>query len=302
MAAQAEPPESSPRPQARAAEATMADVVPDAVEAAGATIAMAVSTSARPRLRPATTPATAGAEAAAPAAEAVSEPVPAAQSAQSQAAASSIAAAAVSPRPEQRPAGTALYQIVSAAVRTQPAPEAIIGRQGAVCGMAGIEGQMIPPITSNVKGCGVEEPVRVSAVDGVPLSQASVMDCNTARALNTWVQRGVKPAIGRTGGGVVQLQVAGHYICRTRNHKAGAAVSEHGRGKAIDVSGFRLANGEVVTVLNGWKDRRYNAALKQMHRAGCGIFGTTLGPGSDGYHEDHFHYDTASRRNGAYCR
>jgi hypothetical protein len=39
-----------------------------------------------------------------------------------------------------------------------------------------------------------------------------------------------------------------------------------------------------------------------MHRAACGTFGTTLGPGSDGMHEDHFHYDTARHRNGAYCR
>ena len=34
----------------------------------------------------------------------------------------------------------------------------------------------------------------------------------------------------------------------------------------------------------------------------AGIFGTTLGPGSDGYHEDHMHFDTAHQRGGAYCR
>jgi hypothetical protein len=39
-----------------------------------------------------------------------------------------------------------------------------------------------------------------------------------------------------------------------------------------------------------------------MHRAACGRFGTTLGPGSDGMHEDHLHFDTARHANGPYCR
>ena len=43
-------------------------------------------------------------------------------------------------------------------------------------------------------------------------------------------------------------------------------------------------------------------AIRKAQKAACGIFGTTLGPGSDGYHEDHLHFDTASYRNGSYCR
>ncbi|MFC7705329.1 extensin family protein [Plastorhodobacter daqingensis] len=294
QAAQAEPPSTSPRPLKRAGAETAAPVA-TVNPAAAATIAVAAVAS-RPRLRPA-----AAAEAlAAPLAAPLATPVAA------------IAAGpglALSPRPVRRPANgrpassTELYQIVSAAVRTQPVPEAIIGRQGSgLCGVPGIEGQSIAPINSNVRGCGVAEPVRITSVDGVRLSQAAIMDCPTARALNTWVQRGVKPAVGRTGGGVVQLQVAGHYVCRSQNNRRGAPISEHGRGKAIDISGLRLANGETVSILRGWKDQRYSSMLRQMHRAGCGIFGTTLGPGSDGHHEDHLHYDTASHRNGAYCR
>ena len=41
--------------------------------------------------------------------------------------------------------------------------------------------------------------------------------------------------------------------------------------------------------------------MRAAHRAACGIFGTTLGPGSDGYHEDHLHFDTVSRGS-PYCR
>ena len=133
-------------------------------------------------------------------------------------------------------------------------------------------------------------------------STARLRDCETARALQTWVRNGVRPAVGRTGGGVVELQVAAHYVCRTRNHRPGGPVSEHGRGKAIDISGIKLADGSEMSVLRDWSDSPYAQALRQMHRAACGQFGTTLGPGSDGMHEDHFHYDTARHGVGPICR
>ncbi|MCH8466757.1 MAG: extensin family protein [Roseinatronobacter sp.] len=183
-------------------------------------------------------------------------------------------------------------------------PRAVTGARAAgnLCGISGIQGEAIPPITSAVAGCGVAAPVRVTHVDGVKLSQAAIMDCETAAALHRWVQRGVRPAVGRTGGGVVGVQVAAHYACRTRNHIAGARISEHGRGRAIDISAIQLANGSEISVARDWRASRHSRALRQMHRAACGTFGTTLGPGSDGRHETHFHYDTARHRGGPYCR
>ncbi len=173
---------------------------------------------------------------------------------------------------------------------------------GNLCGIRGVQGEVIPPITSEVVGCGVASPVRVTEVAGVTLSQAAIMDCETTAALHKWVQTGVKPAVGRRGGGVEELRVAAHYVCRTRNHRPGARVSEHGRGRAIDISGLILKDGTELNVLQDWRGSRYSDVLRQMHRAACGTFGTTLGPGSDGMHEDHFHYDTARHRGGPYCR
>lgn len=104
------------------------------------------------------------------------------------------------------------------------------------------------------------------------------------------------------GGGVAGLRVAAHYVCRTRNHRAGAKISEHGKAKAIDISEVVLVNGDRLNVLRDWRNGAKGRVLQRAHRAACGPFGTTLGPGSDGYHEDHFHYDTARHRGGAYCR
>lgn len=167
-------------------------------------------------------------------------------------------------------------------------------KAGSVCGVAAIKGEEIARIGSKVGGCGVENPVRVTSVAGVRLSQAATVDCSIAKALNAWVDEVAQPAFD---GKLVELQVAAHYICRSRNNVKGAKISEHGKGRAIDISAFILSNGTVLTVA-----QNYNKLLRRIYKAGCGYFKTTLGPGSDGYHEDHFHFDTSARSGGAYCR
>lgn len=214
-----------------------------------------------------------------------------------------IAFAPMTPRPAPRPDNLPRRAAVAAAgFRTQPVPEALTGRKGSVCGNAAIRGTTIPPIRAQVQGCGLQDGVMVTSVSGVKLSQPATIDCATATALNTWVERGVKPAVGRLGGGVAALQVAGHYTCRPRNNQRGAKVSEHGRGKAIDISAITLANGVSISVLKGWNERQHGQILKGVHKAACGPFGTVLGPNADGFHRDHLHLDTAAARNGAYCR
>ncbi len=60
--------------------------------------------------------------------------------------------------------------------------------------------------------------------------------------------------------------------------------------------------GTDLSVLRGWRDPAQSKVLKKMHKAACGPFGTVLGPNADKYHQDHFHFDTARYRSGAYCR
>ncbi|EIE52519.1 hypothetical protein C357_03390 [Citreicella sp. 357] len=175
-------------------------------------------------------------------------------------------------------------------------------RKGAICGDPAIQGEPVGFVPGRIRGCGIEDAVKVHSVSGVALSQSAMLDCTTAKALKRWVNKGVKPAVGRLGGGAAGMRVAAHYACRTRNNVPGAKVSEHGRGHAIDISGVFLANGDEISVLRDWHSGPKGRALRRLHKSGCGIFGTTLGPGSDGYHEDHLHYDTARHRGGPYCR
>jgi hypothetical protein len=174
--------------------------------------------------------------------------------------------------------------------------------RGAVCGDPALQGDVVGLVPGRISGCGVKNAVKLRSVSGVTLSQSSTMDCGTAKALKSWVDKSAKPALKNRGGGLSAIRVAAHYACRTRNNKKGAKISEHGKGRAIDISGFKLKNGEVITVLKGWRAASTSKALKAMHKGACGPFGTVLGPNADRYHQDHFHFDTARYRSGSYCR
>lgn len=226
----------------------------------------------------------------------------------------SLALAAPTLRPMPRPAGLASPQ-AQVQETSAPAPTVkperrgglfggLFGRRnretapvpadGFVCGDRAIRGEELAPITSRVRGCGIAEPVRVTSVDGIRLTTPATIDCTTARALKSWIEDGMRPAFGRQE--VVELRIAASYICRPRNNVRGAKISEHGRGKAIDISGFILSDGRELSIAGD-----YNRTIRRAHKAACGVFGTTLGPGSDGYHEDHLHFDTANLDR-PYCR
>ncbi|WP_318527989.1 extensin family protein [Lentibacter sp. XHP0401] len=173
---------------------------------------------------------------------------------------------------------------------------------GMICGDPSIIGEVVGDVPGKLKGCGINDAVKVRAVSGVVLSQGAVVECETAKALKTWLDTGVKPAFSGVGGGISKLRVAAHYSCRTRNHKKGAKISEHGKGRAIDISGFTTKDGNEYSVLSDYGKGKAGKAIRHSHKAACGPFGTTLGPKSDGYHEDHLHMDTARYRSGTYCR
>lgn len=207
-------------------------------------------------------------------------------------------AVAQSLRPRGRPATLAAVAPTPTARRV----EAPVQGRG-LCGVRGLAGQELARITSSTQGCGIAEPVRITAVQGIALSPAATLDCDTARAFDAWVREALIPGMDNRGGGVERITIGSHYACRTRNNQPGARISEHGRGRAIDVMGWRLADGESVTIAEDFRRGRHRRALARMYEAACGTFRTTLGPNSDRFHQDHFHFDLAQHRNGGtYCR
>ena len=284
----AEAPPSSPRPKPRVVQVAAAPV-PAPVAAPEVQAVVTAVPSLRPKPRPDSF-VVASAPAATP-----EEIVPAAMVQSSAAVVASEKKGLFGfLRPNKRPNGLADKKL-AAAVKVSPGKQAVVSKKGSVCGDPSIKGEKLASITAKVRGCGISDPVRITSVAGVRLSTPATVNCDTAKALKSWVEKGVEPVYGQ--GKVVQLEIFGSYSCRPRNNKKGAKVSEHGRGNAVDVGGLTFSNGKSVSVL-----RNYDTSMRKIHKAACGIFGTTLGPGSDGYHENHLHFDIARHRSGTYCR
>lgn len=124
-----------------------------------------------------------------------------------------------------------------------------------------------------------------------------VTSCPVAAALALWERDVVQPAARRHfDSSVAQIDHAGSYSCRRLYGRAEGAFSEHATANAVDILGFRLANGRRVSVLRDWRGDPVEAAFLRDVRAGaCDLYSTVLSPDYNVAHADHFHLDQAER-------
>lgn len=218
-----------------------------------------------------------------------------------------IAFASVGPPPATGKSAAALGALGAPLGSLRVPPPAARSTCGASLARLGVEAAAIAPISEGV--CGVPEPVAVAALGGgmTDLTTKAIIACSLAETFANWLGDEVQPAAGKMlGGEVIGLRVAASYSCRTRNGVAGAKLSEHGRGNAIDIAAFNIEGHGWIEVGKG-RDRDEVRFLKTIRKAACGPFKTVLGPGSDSYHSDHFHLDLAQRTKrgksrGLYCK
>jgi hypothetical protein len=145
--------------------------------------------------------------------------------------------------------------------------------------------------------CGALRPFKVTATGhgAMALEPPALVRCPMVHAIDYWAERVVAPAARRhLRAEVVGIRVAGSYSCRPMNSVNGAFLSEHGHANAVDVSGFVLADGRVVTVITGWTGAwPERSFLRAVHSGSCRVFTTVLGPAYDRLHHDHLHLDLA---------
>lgn len=153
----------------------------------------------------------------------------------------------------------------------------------------------IGPITEQGT-CGMDFPLEVTALSGgtVAISPTAKMGCPLADALEAWIADSVEPAaMAHFGVQVVEIEQISAYACRNRNN-FGRELSEHAFGNALDVAGFKLANGREISVKSGWEgSAEEKAFLRQVFGGACRQFTTVLGPGSNFLHYNHIHMDLA---------
>jgi len=129
----------------------------------------------------------------------------------------------------------------------------------------------------------------------VAIEPPATLRCETAEAIASFVRQDLAPAAAAMGSALSAVENFDSYDCRSRNRVAGAKLSEHGLANALDIRSVRLKDGRVVRPADSGAPSEFRVAMKA---AACDRFTTVLGPGSDGYHEDHIHVDRAERRSG----
>lgn len=162
------------------------------------------------------------------------------------------------------------------------------------------------PMLDGPGECAVADVVRLEAIvleDGsrVAMAPPATLRCDMAEAIVRWVREDVAAAARGLSAPLRSIDNYASYHCRGRNNIAGALLSEHGKANALDIRSLKLTNGTVVGLTDPTVAREFR---QNMRTSACARFSTVLGPGSDGYHEDHVHVDLQERARGRYamCR
>jgi hypothetical protein len=149
-------------------------------------------------------------------------------------------------------------------------------------------------------GCGGPDVVSLERIIGknrqaIEISPPAVLRCETAEAIVNWVRDDLAVHATVLGSNLAVIENFDSYECRGRNRIPGAQISEHGHANALDIRSFKLKSGVSVHPTDAAVAKEFRLAMKA---SACARFTTVLGPGSDGFHEDHIHVDLAEHYHG----
>ena len=156
------------------------------------------------------------------------------------------------------------------------------------------------PTLAGPGACGGADLIELDAVmlsDGsrVAIAPKPTLRCDMAESFAAWLRDEAAPRLKPLNSPLRTVVNEDSYECRGRNRVAGAKVSEHGKGNAIDVRGFILADRRKIVLTDANEPKELREALRD---SACRRFTTVLGPGADAYHDQHIHLDVLERRAG----
>jgi hypothetical protein len=165
---------------------------------------------------------------------------------------------------------------------------------------AGLAETLMPPRVAAPAQCRFDDGVRMHPESRRSIAFAPaglVTSCPVAAALALWEREVVQPAAMRHfGERVSRIDHAGSFSCRRLYGRSTGQFSEHATADAVDITGFRLADGRTISVLGDWRgDPAQTAFLSEVRDRACDLFATTLSPDYNRAHADHFHLDQAER-------
>lgn len=146
------------------------------------------------------------------------------------------------------------------------------------------------PVADSAGACPLSNVVRVSNFGPVSLNSSFLASCPLALSSALFVSQQARPLTKSwMGSELTRIDHLGSYACRNIYGRPDARRSEHATAEALDISAFRLANGERITILRGWPSARTQPWLQALLAASCGYYGNGLGPEYNAAHANHFH-------------
>jgi len=146
------------------------------------------------------------------------------------------------------------------------------------------------PVADSGGECPLRNVVRVRNFGPVSLNSSFLASCPLALSSALFISQQARPLTrSYTGSELTRIEHLGSFACRNIYHRPDARRSEHATAEALDITAFGLANGEKVTVQNGWKATKTQPWLKGMLAASCSYYGNSLGPEYNAAHASHFH-------------
>lgn len=143
--------------------------------------------------------------------------------------------------------------------------------------------------------CPLQNVVRIQG-GNVRLSSSFLASCPLAVAFALFERHGLQPAAQAVyGQPVSKIDHLGSFACRNIYNRKSGALSQHASANALDIAGFRLADGRRISVLKDWPGEGEDARFLRLARDGaCDAFNVVLSPDYNAAHRNHFHMDAGS--------
>ena len=142
------------------------------------------------------------------------------------------------------------------------------------------------------ENCGIAPRVEMSFVGSSRLGTLET-SCPTALRLAMWEKHGVQAAAEHyLPSDVTRIRHAGSYSCRKIRNSSGTSNrwSTHAKAMAVDITGFDLADGSRIRLINDWEGTGPTQTfLRAVRDSACVWFRLTLSPEYNALHADHFH-------------
>jgi len=127
----------------------------------------------------------------------------------------------------------------------------------------------------------------------VALSSSFIASCPLAVAYAMFEHHTLQPAAQSVyHQKIARVDHLGSFACRNVYNRENGALSRHASADALDIAGFRLADGRTISVLKDWPKQNQDAEfLRQLRDGACESFSVVLSPDYNAAHRNHFHVD-----------